>query len=124
MLVLALRWNIQYGVSDLFMFLTFGALPEVIERLLVMLPNFIIMAKIIPPGLEGTMMSLTATVINLNQYILRNAIGVILNDLFVGCSKENLGVYWVLCAISLGAKLFPFVYISQLVPRMHEVNSL
>ena len=66
MIILALRLNLDVGVSDLFMFLVFGALPEVIERLLVMLPAFIIMAKIIPPGLEGTMMSLTATMINLS----------------------------------------------------------
>lgn len=82
------------------------------------------MAKIIPPGIEGTMMSLTATIINLGQYILRMAIGVLINDMFVGCSRENIQLYWVLMAIQLASRFIPFVYISQLVPRVQDVNAL
>ena len=118
MLILALRWNEQLGIPDLFIFLVFGALPDVIEKLLVMLPNFIIMAKIIPPGIEGTMMSLTDTIINLGQFTLRQLFGVILNDVFVGCTKEKIDLFWILCVIQLACKIIPFVYISQLVPRM------
>lgn len=43
-----------------------GSFAEVLERMLTIIPSFVIMAKTIPPGVEGTMISLTMTLINLN----------------------------------------------------------
>jgi hypothetical protein len=54
-------------------------MAETVERLLIVLPNFIIMAKMIRPGLEGSMMSLTSTVVYLNMYFIRNGLGVLIN---------------------------------------------
>jgi hypothetical protein len=53
-------------VSDLFLFVVITVFATVLERTLTMIPSFIIMAKVIPPGVEGTMVSIFTTIINLN----------------------------------------------------------
>ena len=57
-----------------------GNFATVIERLLTMIPSFIIMAKIIKPGVEGIMISLMMTIINLNQFTIRTLFGTLIND--------------------------------------------
>ena len=66
LLLLITRCNSYFGLSDMFMFLFTGSFAESVERIMTMLPSFIIMAKIIKPGVEGTMLALTGTIINMN----------------------------------------------------------
>ena len=66
LLLLITRCNNYFHLSDMFMFLFTGSFAESIERIMTMLPSHIIMAKIIKPGVEGSMLSLTGTIINLN----------------------------------------------------------
>ena len=65
-LMLALRVFKYFGVPEVLIFWATGSLMEAIERMMSLVPSFIIMGKIIPPGVEGTMISLTATIININ----------------------------------------------------------
>lgn len=66
MVLLALRITAKLGIPDLVMVLLFGYFAEVVERLMDIYPSIIIMGKIIPPGIEGCMISMTFTIINLN----------------------------------------------------------
>ena len=70
-MVVAFRWNLELGIPDLLIYLVFGNFAEVLEKMMVVLPSFIIMAKTTPPGVEAIMISLTMTIINLNLTILR-----------------------------------------------------
>ena len=81
------------GLPDLFLYIVTGSFSEAVERMLTIIPSFIIMAKIIPPGVEGTMSALTATIINLSNFLIRIAFGVFLNDRFVGVTNENMEKY-------------------------------
>lgn len=96
----------------------------VIERLLTMIPSFIIMAKIIKPGIEGIMISLSMTIINLNQFVMRNALGTFVNDHFVGITNATIDQYWILALIELIFKILPFFYIYCLVPSNDSINEL
>jgi hypothetical protein len=69
--VVSFRWNLELGIPDLLIYLVFGNFAEVLEKMMVVLPSFIIMAKTTPPGVEAIMISLTMTIINLNLTILR-----------------------------------------------------
>jgi hypothetical protein len=81
-----------------------------------MIPSFIIMAKVIPPGIEGTMVSLFTTIINLNQFTIKTAFGTWVNDKFVGITNDNIDKYWILAIIETVGKLVPLLYIYCLVP--------
>jgi hypothetical protein len=89
-----------------------------------MIPSFIIMAKVIPPGVEGTMVSLFTTIVNLNQFTIKTALGSYINDRFVGVTNSNIEKYWVLSIIETVGKLLPLMYIYLLVPTNDEVNEL
>ena len=101
LLLLITRCNHYFGLSDMFMFLFTGSFAESIERIMTILPSFIIMAKIIKPGVEGTMLALTGTIINLNQFLIRANVGAFINDLYVGVTAEKLDDYYILGQIFL-----------------------
>ena len=122
--LLAYRANHYLGLSDLMLYLLIGSFAEVVERMLTIIPSFVIMAKTIPPGIEGTMISLTMTLINLNQFILRTTWGTFINDNFVGVTKNRLGKYYILTLIQLASKFFPLFLINCLLPTVQEVNDL
>ena len=111
------RLNSYIGLSDLFLFLFIGNFTEVVERILTVIPSFIIMAKSIPPGVEGTIVSLTMTIINLNQFILRSFFGTFINDHFVGVTKEHLDRFYILCLINFAFKWMPLFFIWKLIPK-------
>lgn len=80
------------------------------------IPISIIMAKIIVPGIEGTMSSLQSTIIAVSFGLLRQQIGIIVNQLFFGIETENIESYYKLLAVELVAKVIPFLYIYRLIP--------
>ena len=124
MLLLALRLNSSIGLPDLFVYLLTGSFAEAVERMMTIIPSFIIMAKIIPPGVEGSMVALTATIINLNQFLIRGSFGALLNDLFVGVTTQHLEKYPSLAWIYLFGKFFPFFFIFSLIPKNEDVQEL
>jgi hypothetical protein len=123
-LILALRINSSLGLPDLLVYLVGGAFAEAIERMMTIIPSFIIMAKIIPPGVEGSMTAVTATIINLNQFLIRGSFGALINDLFVGVTSDHLEKYPILSWIFLAGKFFPFFFIYKLIPKNEEVQEL
>jgi hypothetical protein len=78
--MLALRVNIYLGIPDVLVFLIAGPIAQTLERGLTILPSQIIMSKLIPPGVEASMMSFSATIISLNQFTIRNIMGIYIND--------------------------------------------
>lgn len=106
------------------MYLIFGTFSESLEIILTVIPSFILMSKVIPPGIEGTMFSLTVTLIALSNFVIRNLFGTIINDLFVKVTKENLDDFWILMTIQLVSKFYPLLIINCLVPTNKEVDEL
>lgn len=85
--LLATRYNLQLGIPDLVLYFMGGAIAEVFERGFSFFPSMIIISKMIPPGIESTMYSLAVTALAMNQFLLRSAMGVVVNDNFIFVSK-------------------------------------
>ena len=83
----ALRLNLKLGIPDLAAYMILGPIIGSIEKALTHMPSFIIMAKIIPPGVEATFMSLATTILSLNQHSIRAVVGVMINDATVNVTK-------------------------------------
>ena len=64
-LSLSLRYTYELGISDSFLFVFMG-LMESLEHGLTIMPSDILVAKITPLGSEGTIMSISKTIISLN----------------------------------------------------------
>lgn len=92
----ALRLNLIIGVPDIVAYLILGPVVTTLERSLTQMPTFIIMAKIIPPGVEATFMSLATTIHVLNAHTMRGIVGVIINDLAINVTKDNFGGFYKL----------------------------
>ena len=84
------------GVPDVVAYFILGPVVSTLERSLTSMPTFIIMAKIIPPGVEATFMSLATTIHVLNQHTMRSIVGVIINDAAVNVTKNNFGDFYKL----------------------------
>ena len=80
------------------------------------------MAKITPPGIEGSMVAITHTLMFISSIFLRNFLGIMINDLFVKVTTENLHNFWVLCMFDLGFRAIPLLYIGLMVPRNKVVD--
>lgn len=80
------------------------------------------MAKIIPKGIEGTLMAFSTTIVALNQFTIRSILGVIINNNFVNVTTSNLNDYYVLTLIALFGSFIPFIYMNFLVPKRKEID--
>ncbi len=83
-------------------------------------PLFIIVSKMIPPGIDSTMFSLSMSIIILSKFSLRNLTGALINDNFVHVSKANMENYYVLKIIQMLTSCIPLLYLWCLVPTLKE----
>ena len=67
-----------------------GTVMESIEKMLTSVPSNIIISTVTPEGIEGSMLSLTSTIITLNLYTVKSLVGVLVNKLFTHVKKENI----------------------------------
>ena len=121
---LALRLNLLVGIPDILMFIVSGPAAAVIERGLTMLPSQIILAKVILPGVEASMISFSATIISLNQFSIRNIMGVVINDKFFQVSNESFDQYYMLQVAALIGYVVPLLFIHLMVPSLKEINEI
>jgi hypothetical protein len=115
--ILVTRQNVKYGVPDVLLYIVSGQLADTLERCLTIMPSYIIMAKIIPKGIEGTLMAFSTTIVALNQFTIRAILGVIINNSFVNVTTNNLNDYYILTIIALCGSFIPFTYILCMVPK-------
>lgn len=120
--ILVTRLNVKFGIPDVPLYIFSGQLADTLERSLTIMPSYIIMAKIIPKGIEGTLMAFSSTIVALNQFTIRAILGVIINDSFVNVTTSNLNDYYILTIIALCGSFIPFTYILCMVPRRHQTD--
>ena len=97
-----------------------GTFAENIERCLVIIPSYIIMAKLIPKGVESSMMSLNTSIVAISQFAIRAWLGVLINDSFVNVTKENMKNYKYLCLIAALLAIVPLFFIWIMTPTIKE----
>lgn len=121
---MALRLNEKLFIPDMLLYLVTGSLMSVVEQVMTIIPSFIIMAKTVPPGVEASMISLTMTIINLSLFVTGGPIGTLINDVFVGVTRENLNDYYVLMIILIIVKFYPLFLIGCLIPTNEAVDEV
>jgi hypothetical protein len=94
-LAMALKMN-EGLIPNLALYVLCGPIASILEKAMTIMPSNIIMSQVIPPGVEATMFAIAHVIINLNQFTLRQVIGVLINDNFVFVTKENMDNFYVL----------------------------
>ena len=64
-------WSQLLGLPNFAVYFFFGTFLGPFEVMFTMMPGLIILTKLIPKGIESTMMALSSTIITLNQYTIR-----------------------------------------------------
>jgi hypothetical protein len=99
-------------------------LNEMAEIVFTFIPQHILLAKLIRPGTESTMMGISYSLLLLNASVLRDIGGALINESFIGVSKDDLSNYWICLIISTLVTLIPMTYIYWLVPTNEECEQV
>lgn len=115
----ALRLNPWKPYSDIFILLLGSHFIMSIEMIFTTLPGFIIMSKLINPGIEGFMIAITMQIIMFSGHIMKELMGLLVNQLFFGITNDTNfeADYWRLPFCHLVLTLVPFLYIDSLIPK-------
>jgi hypothetical protein len=95
------------------------------ELLLLQIQIKIILARIAPPGVEGTLMAFGSTILQLDIFTIRNLFGVFVNSKFVGVTTENIkDDYVYLCLIKTAGSILPCFFIYALIPSNEQIKAV
>lgn len=111
------------GVPMLAFYVLTQNLAVCLEHSLTMLPSFIITAQLVSPGVEGTMLSLSTSLIKLNQFTIREMVGILINDLFIHVTRKNLTDIFYLIEVAFFFSFIPIIFIYFMVPSRELINS-
>lgn len=84
-----------------------------------------IAARLVPPGVDATMMAFSTTLLQLDMFTIRNLLGVFINKKFVGVTYDNLKDKYIYLTMfkTFGACL-PLLYIYLLIPTNDQINAV
>ena len=120
---LAMRWNIQLGISDIvfiiFTNVVFGSLILAMN----ILPSLALFAKITPPGIEGTIFAFLTGTWNFADGVLSPMVGAFLNKTFVGVTADNLTHYPTLTLFAFLCSFLGFL-ILPLIPLKEDIEKI
>jgi len=97
----AKRWNLDWGVSDMFFLIFTDTVFSVVSVILFSLPILALFAKITPKRIEGTIFAFLTGTMNFSRTIISPNVGTFINHHFVGVNKKDLSRYSTLTLISL-----------------------
>ena len=92
--------------------------------MLTLLPSNIIVAQIVPPGVEASMGAFTSTIVTFNLFAVRGLIGAMINNTFFQVTRDTIQDYYKLVWVQLLGTCIPLLYISRMVPSNAEVKAL
>lgn len=124
-IVQASRLNLKLGIPDPVIYLGGSVLVEHLEVMIFMLHTRIITARMIPPGIEGTMMSFCSTIIHLDLFGLRKLMGLLVNKFIVGITVKNLEEKYIqLTLIKFFGACIPLAFIHLFMPTNKEIKEI
>ena len=112
------------GIPDLLLYMVSAPFAETLEGVLTVMPALVMMARLIEPGIEATMMAISGTLFNLNKLTLKNLVGVFINDSFVHVTNSDLDSYYILTTFGLIGTFLPCLFIHILVPTNERVAEI
>jgi hypothetical protein len=98
---------------------------EVMEIIILQIQIKIIIARIVPPGIEGTIMAFGSTILYLDMRTIRNLFGVFINSNFVGVTAKNItDNYFYLTLINTIGSILPCFFIYAMIPSNEQIKAL
>ena len=90
-LALVSGWTKKLGLPNFLTYFAVGALVGPLERSLKSLPGSILLAKMIPKGVESSLKAISNTIMNLDSTI-RSQFGIFINNNLAGTpiSRKNI----------------------------------
>jgi hypothetical protein len=118
-----MRWNLIIGVKDIvfivFSDVVFGCLVLALN----VLPTLALIAKVTPPGIEGTIFALMTGSWNFADSVISPQIGAMINERFVGVKADDLSKYYLLTLTAFIFSFFGFLTL-QLIPKKEEIEKI
>lgn len=119
--VQAKRWNLDLGISDMFLLCFGSSIIYAVQFALTQLPSIVLFQKLIPPHVESTMSAFSAGIVNISNGLLGQMIGVAVNKWFIGVTSDDLTNYPAIPLIGLGCCFYELLII-QLIPVQSDID--
>ena len=123
--MLHLGYHEKLGIPTIVLYTLGGGVAQNFEIGFTFFISLVIVSKLVPPGIESTMYSLSVTFIVLNLFVLRAIMGILINHYFVKVTKENIGLssgeddrYIWLKLIAILTPFIPFLFMFRLLPTL------
>ena len=94
----------------------------IFSNCLLVLPFSVLFAKICPKHVEATCFAALTGVVSMRETI-RAWVGTLVNDAFVGVTKDDLSKFWLLASIGFAMSFIPLLFL-KLIPTKQEVEDL
>lgn len=123
--MMALKWNTYIGLPTIVPYILSGKIAGVLEGAFKCMPSYILFTKLVPSGVEATMMGTIDMIMGLTNVTFREMIGVHINDNFVHVTNANLDNYYILKLIGMFCNCIPFLFMYWgMVPTRAQANEL
>jgi len=119
-------WYEYVYLPKFFVYIFCGAFAGTLEGSFIGFPTFIIFTKLIPIGIEGTIMCIYTTYTGLCNTMIREYMGIFVNDAFLNLTNENMDNYIVAQYINFFLYFIPLilVYKCNLIPTLAQADEL
>jgi hypothetical protein len=94
LLILAYQLNLAFSIPHIAILAFTDVFAGVIEKILTLLPSNIIVAQIVPPGVEASMSAFTSTIVTFNMFAVRGLVGVFINNTFFHVTRETISNFY------------------------------
>lgn len=89
------------------------------------MPTYIIFTKLVPIGIEGTIMCTYTTFVGLCNGMFKEYLGVFINNHFIHVTKENMDNFVWLKVCTMCCNFIPLYFIGcGMIPTLSESNKL
>lgn len=124
-IILVMQWNQYLHIPNELIYVISGSFAGTLEGAFQGMPTYIIFTKLVPIGIEGTIMCTYTTFVGLCNSMFKEYLGVFLNDRFFHVSKENMDnfVWTKVCTMCCNFIPLYFIYIGM-IPTLAESNKL
>jgi hypothetical protein len=124
-ILISTRFNLKLGIPDTFLYLFGSQFAEIMEIIILQIQIKIMIAQIVPPGVEGTVMAFGSTILGFDMFLIRNLIGVFVNSKFFGVTTENIRDNYVfLTLIKTAGSILPCFFIYAMIPSNEQIKAI
>lgn len=123
--IMALKWNTYIGIPTVVLYILSGKIASVLEGTFKGMPSYILFTKLVPTGVESTMMGTIDMIMGLTCNTFREMTGVAINDRFVHVTNANLDNYYLLKVIGVCMNCIAFYFMAiGMVPTRAQAEEL